>query len=44
MTATDGGFDEFKALLARQEARIRELEGLVTDARSDQGECGQSFG
>ncbi|WP_417118854.1 hypothetical protein [Olsenella phocaeensis] len=32
MTATDSGTDEFKALLAKQEERIKELEGQVAEA------------
>lgn len=32
VAATDDGPDEFKALLAKQEARIKELEGQVAEA------------
>lgn len=32
VAATDDGHDEYKALLAKQEVRIKELEGQVTEA------------
>lgn len=32
VAATDGGPDEFKVLLAKQEVRIKELEGQVAEA------------
>ena len=32
LTGTDGGAEDFKALLAKQETRIKELEGQIADA------------
>lgn len=38
LTGTDDGAEDFKALLAKQDARIKELEGQVAEACPDQGE------